>query len=308
MAPSIHRGGVYADEAINNDNNNQDSMKAIQDYTRAISLGAVDCYKETTSVHLRAGHYKEAVADAGMALAKCKLSPPQRAELLADRGRALSALRQYRRALNDYNNAIDCYPHNHIDYRDRAAILVRLNSYDKAITDLKTSIELCPVDDAPLYKALAEIYAHLGRNLEAQSACKKALGLLAGNLDGSRELNERAWTNIFSGNHKQAEQDAIKALAISYSDRADQAASYDVRGFALANSGRLKEAMADYNQAISLSPDRPMFHFHKANLCRKMGDEHTAASEMKIFEHLLDKRCLNDDNLLIDAHLADRSI
>jgi tetratricopeptide (TPR) repeat protein len=93
--------------------------------------------------------------------------------------------------------------------------------------------------------------------------------------------------------HNQAGEHAaalakLEAAALSWPDNADIA---NERGFALRKLGRLDEALAHYDRALRLDPDRRGAHEYLGELHLQRGDEDLARALLSGLERLCPAGC-----------------
>jgi tetratricopeptide (TPR) repeat protein len=99
----------------------------------------------------RAGKAREAMAYFNRALGY-----GVRGLYFIERGRNYHRLKQYRKALNDFNRAIEIWPQTAFYLNYRARTLSKLGRYDEAFRDWKLAVKLDPLDpDILLYVSYA---------------------------------------------------------------------------------------------------------------------------------------------------------
>ncbi|CAN7557387.1 tetratricopeptide repeat protein [Bradyrhizobium sp. LjRoot220] len=121
---------------------------ALKDFDRAIAAGQswFQSYDWRGSVWARKGDPKKAVEDYSAAI---KIAP--KAELYDKRAAQLLILREYERALADLDEAIRLEPNNGPYHLNRADSLKGLKQYDRALADTSTAIRLMPKSYTPYH-------------------------------------------------------------------------------------------------------------------------------------------------------------
>jgi tetratricopeptide (TPR) repeat protein len=94
--------------------------------------------------------------------------------IYVNRGSAYKNLKQYDKAINDYNKAIELNPADADAYYDRGIIYYYLKQYNKAINDYSKAIELKP-NFAYAYNNRGFTYLWLGKCEKAKSDFDKAI-------------------------------------------------------------------------------------------------------------------------------------
>jgi tetratricopeptide (TPR) repeat protein len=138
---------------------------------------------------------------------------PNYADVYRDRGNAYRRLEQYERAIEDYDKAIELNPEYALAYNHRGSTYHMLKQYEKALEDYNKAIELDPE------------YALAYRN--------RGLAF--------RKLNKL----------ERAIEDYNKAIELN----PEYALAYTSRGIVYRNLKQYERAIEDYNKAIKLNPE-----------------------------------------------------
>ena len=185
--------------------------EAIADYDKAIELkpNYVQAYENRSKAFNALGNYEKATADRQRA-EHLKWSN-ENADKVIDKALALDKRGDFKGALKLLNEAVKLYPDNQFVLVNRGNIYNdRLRDYEKAIDDYNKTIELNPKFSWPyLNRAIA--YGRLKRWEEAIVDYGRAIELDANYADA---YNGRAWSYCQIGKFEEALLDANKALKL----------------------------------------------------------------------------------------------
>lgn len=185
--------------------------EAIADYDKAIELkpNYVQAYENRSKAFSALGNYEKAAEDRQRA-EHLKWSN-EKADEAIDKALALDKRGDFKGALKILNEAIKLYPDNQFVLVNRGNIYNdRLRDYEKAIADYNKTIELNPKFSWPyLNRAIA--YGRLKRWEEAIVDYGRAIELDA---NYASAYNGRAWSYCHIGKFEEALTDANKALEL----------------------------------------------------------------------------------------------
>lgn len=217
----------------------------------------------------------------------------------ADRATALAGMKQYQKALNEYDNALALVAGISESQRNawthklklaRGKALHQLASYDKAVEDLTAAIGHNPTGTEE-YICRAAAYSELAKHDEALNDLGKALQLEPGNTEAllqramvhkerndtaqaiadlnsaakldPRLIHHRADFYREQGKHDQAIADY--SCAIDAHKGQDRAEHYFSRGLVYEDCDKHRLAISDYDLAIELDPKQPFYLVHRGN-------------------------------------------
>ncbi|MDR2304228.1 MAG: tetratricopeptide repeat protein [Treponema sp.] len=204
-----------------------------------------------------------------------------RANVYADRG-------EYEKAVADYTAAIRLWPEHSSPWLFRAVSYIALGEDDKAIADYTRVIALGD-DDArrmnPLnltgaYIERAELYRKGRRYEEALADYTEVIGRGGPNL--SIAYNNRGITYRLIGEPDRAIADYDEALRLSPHD----AVTYNNRGNARKDKEDFDRAIADYSAALRLNPDYALAYNNRGVAFRLKGDVERAIADYDEALHL----------------------
>jgi len=175
---------------------------------------------------------------------------PKYARSFNNRGNVYGQIKEYSKAVDDFNNAMELELNN----RQKATILSnrgrvygKLKEYAKALQDFRKAIEIRP-DYALAYQNRASLYLKLKNNIKAMQDFNRAIELKA---DNAKAYAGRGVVHFRSKDYSEALQDFNKAIEIN----PDLAPAYMGRGMVYAKSEDYSEALQDFSKVIELKPD-----------------------------------------------------
>ncbi len=230
-------------------------LKAVNDSNKAVKLARY--YSSRGSAQYQLKQYQEAIKDYDKAI---KLSHYKKKiyknfkskhnkviELpmyYSARGSAKHKLKQYKEAINDYDNAIELNPKNVFAYYNRGLNKFHLNQYKESIKDFDRVIELNPkYVEAYIYRGVSK--GKLKQYKEAIKDYDKVAGL---NPEYVSIYDCRGYGNIKSKQY----QEAIEAFDKVIGTNPKYVEAYVNRGIRKLDNHRRLEAIKDFNKAIEL--------------------------------------------------------
>jgi tetratricopeptide (TPR) repeat protein len=217
--------------------------------------------------------YQQAIADYTRAI---ELDPKD-ALVYSNRGNAYHDLEEYHRAIEDYTRAIELDPKDALAYYNRGNAYCYLKEHHRAIEDYTRVIELDP-KNAFAHDNLGFAYLWLGNTQEAKNAYRRGWEV------------DKTYINILwmiewveMGRERIGRDMAVRLEEIAATNSKDYVA-YVCRGVALGLRQKLKEGIAELEQAISLMPETWDAYFWKGMICVYLGRDSMA---MEAFEKAL---------------------
>jgi tetratricopeptide (TPR) repeat protein len=159
-----------------------------------------------------------------------------------NRGVAYKNLGEYRRAIQDYDQALRLDPGYAVVYSNRGVAYGDLGEYRRAIQDHDQALRLDP-DDAIAYTNRGEAYRNLGEYRRAIADHDQALRLDPGS---AIAYNNRAWALYLVGRNAEALGDVDRSLSL----RPGDPAIIDTRAHVLAALGRRNEALNEFERVM----------------------------------------------------------
>lgn len=231
---------------------------AIDDYQEVLDIDARDAsaHRKLGDIHLAAAHPDQAITSYSEAIniLAIKMGSNSRegwriASLYRVRADALVQLRKYEEAIADYTEAIKRWP-NWLAFRRRADAYLDTGRYEDAIADYTQALHFNP-DDAETYNDRGVAFLKSGAHGEAIPAFDEALKL---NPELAIAFLNRCIAHHTIGKNEDGIKDCTEALRIGFEDQRIVAMAHNERGRAYANTGRLDEAIDDYDRALALAP------------------------------------------------------
>ena len=227
--------------------------RAIEDFNKATQLCTEYplVYASRGMAYFRIGEYLQAIQDLGRAI---ELHPSEWAALYNDRGRAYFRNENYCQAIQDFNKAIELVPDCGAAYSNRGFCHDLNDDLDPALEDYNKAIELRHRWDV----AFEDVDGDAWRPIDIDDTVAAA-------------FYRRGTINFKKGKYDQAIRDFSEAICINpagapaYSefgrerraspDMTADAAAHFMRGRAYAEIDESDLAIADYTEAIRLSPN-----------------------------------------------------
>jgi tetratricopeptide (TPR) repeat protein len=160
---------------------------------------------------------------------------------------AYAELRDYGKAVRDYNQAIEFVPGNAAAYNNRGIVYHNLGDYERAIADYDRVIDLDP-EYAAAYNNRGIVYHNLGDYERAIADYDRVIDL---DPEYAAAYNNRGIVYHNLGDYERAIADYDRAIDLD----PEYAAAYVNRGLIYHNLGDYERAIADYDRAIDLDPE-----------------------------------------------------
>lgn len=218
-----------------------------------VGLGAVPCASAAESAAdqaaaaLAKGNVEQAVAAYTKSLKETDLANDRRAVILNDRAVAYVRLGQVRRALEDYNKALELFAEYPAAYNNRGNLLLSLGHPKEAIKDFNRAILLAPKYGVA-FSNRANARLRLRAYREAVADFTKSIELLPGT---AAPLSGRGVAFLSGGKPHAAIRDFSRAVKADTSF----ASAYRNRAEARMNIQQSQEAVEDLTRAIAFDPN-----------------------------------------------------
>jgi tetratricopeptide (TPR) repeat protein len=201
----------------------KDYDNAIERYTEALRLDSRlgDAWFGRGQAFLAQGFPDTAVDDLNVAINFTN----KPAEVLLERGRAYAAMGKQYIAIQDFTDAIRRKPAFVQAYFDRGKAHLASRSYDRALADFNETVKRDPERTAVITPLIADVY------------------------------RGRAQDKLIGEDFAGALADVNESIRLQPKD----ASSYGLRGIVYSREGKWSTAMANYQRAIQLDPDRERF-------------------------------------------------
>jgi tetratricopeptide (TPR) repeat protein len=206
------------------------------------------------------------------------------AKELYDRGLDKSNQGDYKRAIEDFNQALQLEPNYILAYYQRGYARAFLEDYKGAIEDYSQYMQHNPNDvDALDNRGYA--YYNLGKYEQAIADLNKAIEI---NSKDAYAHNTRGLAYNEQGKYEQAIADYNKAIELKHDPLSWP---YFNRGNGRRSLGQYKEAIEDYNQAIRIDPNNADDAYYNRGLVRAdLGDKQGAIADYQKAAELYQKQ------------------
>ena len=234
--------------------------QALADALKAVELGPQGHFNHlrVADVYLALGEPGKALAPANRALELCKTpSAPTSFRYYDTRAEVLIRLQKYDSALTDLNKSIELGPFRSYSHKRRGLVHFRLKKYAEALADIAKAVELKPDDLSALTWIPAQDVASCPDEAFRQgilALADKALELNEGSADA---YLERGAIYTAMGMPDKALADLTIALEL----RPDDAMILHHRAHAHEAKGDLDQAIVDFNVAVRFDPQQPNLRY-----------------------------------------------
>ncbi len=179
-------------------------------------------------------------------------------------GVAYSAIKAFKKAIEQYGKAIELNPNFAIAYYNRGIAYVNKDNFKQAIQDFDKAIDLKPYF-AEAYNNRGVAYGNKGDFDQATQDYSKAIDLKP---DYADAYYNRGVAYGNKGDFDQATQDYSKAIDL----KPDYADAYYNRGITYGKKGNLNQAIQDFDKAIDLKPDYAKAYHNRGVAYGNKGD------------------------------------
>lgn len=227
------------------------------------------CYATRGYAYLCLGDCQRAVDECTRALDR----NPRDGEALAWRGSAFAGLRQWRRAIEDYGEALRLTPEHATEFEP-----IALSHVENALADFRESVRRGE-SSAALFHDRGVIYSFCGQYDKAVRDFTQALGIDDQNIAG---YLQRAECYAVMGEPDKVLADCTRAIELG----CDDTDVFQLRGTALRQAGRYAEASADLTRVIQRDPQRKDAYFARGQVRLEAGEPSAAIAD---FSHAIER-------------------
>lgn len=201
---------------------------------------------------------------------------PAYAPIYNNRGNAYGALGDNASAIKDYDQAIAIDPRYAQAFGNRGITYQAIGDVDRAVEDFSQAIRLAP-KYAIAYNNLGAAYCFKGEIDLSISAYSRAISLDPESGEAASAFYGRGLSLCFKDDFKRAVEDYDRAIKL----RPDYAEAYNNRGVALKEMGNLHEAIESFNHAIALNSHYAQAYYGRGLALRAGGDIARALEDFK---------------------------
>lgn len=215
-----------------------------------------------------AGDYRKAIEDYNSAI---ELNPKD-PETYNNRGNAFASIGNYPQAFEGYSKAIELNPQYARAFYNRGNTYLYISNYRQAIEDYSRAIELNPIDPQA-YNNRGNAFDSIGNYPQAIEDYSKAIEL---NPQYAQAFYNRGNTYLYIKKHRQAIKDFGRAIELNPLDPQ----AYNNRGNAFASIGNYSQAIEDYSKTIKLNPQDARAYYNLGSIYVRLGN-----NEQGFFNH-----------------------
>ena len=177
------------------------------------------------------------------------------ADAYFNRGFVYYNLKQWQKALADYNKAIELNPDLADAYFNRGVVYHNLKQWQKALADYDKAIELNP--------DLADAYYNRGVTYDNLKQWQKAIADYNQAIELDPNYTDAYYNRGYVYHNLKQWQKAIADYNKAIELNPNLADTYVSRGYAYADLKKWQKALADYNKAIELNPNLADAYFNR---------------------------------------------
>ena len=190
-----------------------------------------------------------------------------------NRGVVYAGKGDFKRAIEDFDAAIDIKPTLADAYTNRGSAHNSLGNYREAIGDFDSAIKINP-GDAEAYNNRGAAYGKLGKFTFATVDFDKAIEL---NPKYAEAYYNRGAAYGELGNPQKAIEDFDKAIQIN----PDYSKAYYFRGIAYGDLGNFEQAIGDLDKAIEINPQYADAYYNRGVAYATLGNRAQAIEDLK---------------------------
>lgn len=278
-----------------------DFAGSVAEYSNALKInpkrGAL--YLQRGLAYLELEKFQEALSDLNNAF---EMDKGNRLAILVCRGRAFTGLKKFDSALADFNLAIKEDPKFALAFISRADAYLCMADDDKALSDLEEALSLDPKQPRA-YFLRARYYKHKNKNELALKDFNTAISLDASFLDkeygpelqSEKDLRDHFARSLKLGKKKELGAqlierglahersgeylDAIREFTDAISDTPDSLEAYKWRASVYMHMAAFQNAIDDLNRAIAISPNDPNLRAERAKAHLENGQSDKAIED-----------------------------
>jgi tetratricopeptide (TPR) repeat protein len=202
-----------------------------------------------------------------------RLEPDYATEAYHNRGVAYADLKDYSRAIQDYDQALRLKPDFADAYTGRGIAYNKLGQHQRAIEDFDQALRLKP-DDALAYHNRGDAYLDLKNYSRAIQDYSRAIRLKP---DDASAFYNRGVAYAELRDYSRAIHDYDQALRL----KPDHELAYNNRGAEYHKLGQHQRAIEDFDQALRLNPESAVAYYNRGNAYLILGNRVRGCSDVQ---------------------------
>jgi tetratricopeptide (TPR) repeat protein len=182
----------------------------------------------------------------------------------------------YKKAMNDFDTAIELDPGYAEAYKHRGELYLKLGNYKKALKDFYKAIELEPNDIWIVF-----IYLNCGRACKNLNWTKLAITYYNKAVESFPRFAYKERGLFYMSCHKY--QEAITDFTQFIKLKRKNSDTYYQRGLAYEKLGRYQKAIKDFDRTIKLNPQYADAYHRRGLAYGKIGKKEQKKNDLKVF-------------------------
>ena len=241
----------------------KDYEKALDYYEKSLEVDStyVLSINSRALIYVEQKKYDLAIKEYERGIALKEIDPKGAAYCYSNRAEQYERLREYDKALADYDSAIVLQPENADRYYNRALFYYEQKEYNKSIVDFTRATELDP-DDSENWRMLGYVYKNGIKDYE------KALDYYEKSLEVDstyvNSINSKALIYVEQKKYDLAIKEYERGIALKEIDPEGAAYCYSNRAEQYERLREYDKALADYDSAIVLQPENADRYYNRA--------------------------------------------
>lgn len=192
----------------------------------------------------------------------CLQVTPMEAKAYINRGNVFKNMKEYHRAIGDYDKGIEIDPQSEEGYFNRGLVLAQLREFSKAISDYNKAIEIDPRDE--------DTYINRGNVFKDMKEYHRAIT----DYDKALEINPQYAEAFYNKGVVFAQlkeyRKAIRTFSKAIEINSRFADAYYNRGLVLGELKEYSKALEDFSKALEINPKASHVYIRKGDVYKNL--------------------------------------